>query len=68
MFEEPVRTSDFPEYLAIVGGEENMMDLGTMQSKVDEGEYRSIDDIEVSCRYTRYTVFGQEPMLTRRWT
>lgn len=30
-----------------------MMDLGTMQTKLDEGEYRTVDDIEVSGRRPR---------------
>jgi bromodomain-containing protein 7/9 len=41
---------DFPGYLEIVGGEDKMMDLGTMQLKVDSGEYRSVDEIEADLR------------------
>lgn len=38
----------FPDYLDVIGGEDNMMDMGTMQAKVDRNEYRNIDQIEVS--------------------
>lgn len=48
-FLEPVDTSEYPDYLERIGGADKMMDLGTMQSKVDEGEYRNIDELEV-CR------------------
>ena len=53
LFEEPVDLDQFPAYLGIVGGEENMMDLGTMQGKVDDGEYRSMDAVEVSVIVSR---------------
>jgi bromodomain-containing protein 7/9 len=37
----------YPDYLGIVGGEDKMMDLGTMQNKLDTGEYRGIEAFEV---------------------
>ncbi|WWC66341.1 uncharacterized protein I206_100242 [Kwoniella pini CBS 10737] len=46
LFEEPVDLEAFPDYLAVIGGEEKMMDMGTMQKKIDNGEYNSIDQIE----------------------
>lgn len=45
-----MQVEDFPGYLEIVGGEDKMMDLGTMQLKVDSGEYRSVDEIEADLR------------------
>lgn len=45
-FLDPVQVDEYPGYLEIIGGEERMMDLGTMQSKVTSGEYRSMDDLE----------------------
>lgn len=47
LFGGPVNPEDFPDYLDIVGGEDNMMDLGTMQQKVDDGDYRNMDGFEV---------------------
>jgi hypothetical protein len=38
----------YPDYLGIVGGEDKMMDLGTIQTKIDNEEYRSIDEFQVS--------------------
>jgi bromodomain-containing protein 7/9 len=38
----------YPDYLGIVGGEDKMMDLGTIQGKIDNEEYRSIDEFQVS--------------------
>ena len=38
----------YPDYLGIVGGEDKMMDLGTMQTKIDNEEYRSMDEFQVS--------------------
>jgi bromodomain-containing protein 7/9 len=38
----------YPDYLEIVGGEDKMMDLGTIQGKIDNEEYRSIDEFQVS--------------------
>ena len=43
-----VNIDDFPSYLKAVGGEDQMMDIGTMQSKIDLGEYKSMDEIEAS--------------------
>lgn len=37
----------YPDYLEIVGGEDKMMDLGTIQGKIDNEEYRSIDEFQV---------------------
>jgi len=37
----------YPDYLGIVGGEDKMMDLGTIQGKIDNEEYRSIDEFQV---------------------
>ncbi|TXT10785.1 hypothetical protein VHUM_02290 [Vanrija humicola] len=45
-FLEPVNLDDYPDYLEVVGGEDKMMDLQTMQTKVDENEYRSMDELE----------------------
>ncbi|WVR05948.1 hypothetical protein IAU60_002975 [Kwoniella sp. DSM 27419] len=50
LFEEPVDLEVFPDYLAVIGGEDKMMDMGTMQSKVDNGEYRSIEQIEADLK------------------
>ncbi|OCF41809.1 hypothetical protein I317_04415 [Kwoniella heveanensis CBS 569] len=50
LFEEPVDLEAFPEYLDAIGGEGNMMDMGTMQSKVDNGEYTSIEQIEADLK------------------
>lgn len=38
----------YPDYLEIVGGEDKMMDLGTIQGKIDNEEYRSIDEFQAS--------------------
>ena len=38
----------YPDYLCIVGGEDKMMDLGTIQGKIDNEEYRSMDEFQVS--------------------
>ena len=38
----------YPDYLGIVGGEDKMMDLGTIQGKIDNEEYRSIEEFQVS--------------------
>jgi hypothetical protein len=38
----------YPDYLGIVGGEDKMMDLGTIQGKIDNEEYRSMDEFQVS--------------------
>lgn len=48
-FLEPVETEHYPDYLDIIGGEDKMMDLGTMQQKVDDGEYSGMDELEVGC-------------------
>ncbi|WOO82469.1 Bromodomain-containing protein 9 [Vanrija pseudolonga] len=45
-FLEPVNLEDYPDYLEVVGGADKMMDLQTMQTKVDENEYRSMDELE----------------------
>ncbi|WVF70522.1 hypothetical protein IAT40_005312 [Kwoniella sp. CBS 6097] len=50
LFEEPVDLEAFPDYLGVIGGEANMMDMGTMQSKVDNGEYTSIEQIEADLK------------------
>ncbi|WWD17817.1 hypothetical protein CI109_102260 [Kwoniella shandongensis] len=50
LFEEPVDLDAFPDYLSVIGGEDKMMDMGTMQSKIDTGEYRNIDQIEADLR------------------
>jgi hypothetical protein len=42
-----VREEDYPGYFAAIGGQDKAMDLGTMESKVDDGMYRSLDDFEV---------------------
>lgn len=50
LFEEPVDLEAFPDYLDVIGGEDNMMDMGTMQAKVDRNEYRNIEQIEADLR------------------
>ncbi|KAK8865985.1 hypothetical protein IAR55_001135 [Kwoniella newhampshirensis] len=50
LFEEPVDLDAFPDYLNIIGGEDKMMDMGTMQSKIDNGEYQNLDQIEADLR------------------
>jgi hypothetical protein len=42
-----VDLESYPDYLGIVGGEDKMMDLGTMQNKIDNEEYRSIEEFQV---------------------
>lgn len=37
----------YPDYLKTVGGEDKMMDLGTMQNKVDNEEYPSFAEFQV---------------------
>lgn len=37
----------YPDYLKTVGGEDKMMDLGTMQNKVDNEEYPSFVEFQV---------------------
>lgn len=49
----------FPDYLDVVGGEDNMMDMGTMQAKVDRDEYRNIDQIEVSTTMYCYQLLNE---------
>lgn len=39
----------YPDYLGIVGGEDKLMDLGTIQGKIDNEEYRSMDEFQVCC-------------------
>ncbi|ORY32317.1 hypothetical protein BCR39DRAFT_464762 [Naematelia encephala] len=46
LFDEPVNPDNFPGYLEAVGGEDKMMDLGTMQSKIDDGLYKTIDELQ----------------------
>ncbi|WWC58650.1 uncharacterized protein I303_101194 [Kwoniella dejecticola CBS 10117] len=46
LFEEPVDLDAFPDYLDVIGGEDKMMDMGTMQKKLDNGEYSSIEEVE----------------------
>lgn len=41
-----VNLEDFPDYLGIVGGEDKMMDLGTMQSKIDNDDYDNFDQFK----------------------
>ncbi|WVQ82550.1 hypothetical protein IAT38_004679 [Cryptococcus sp. DSM 104549] len=50
LFEDPVDLEAFPDYLDIIGGEDNMMDMGTMQNKVESGEYQNVDQIEADLR------------------
>ncbi|WVW82381.1 hypothetical protein I302_104388 [Kwoniella bestiolae CBS 10118] len=46
LFEDPVDLEAFPDYLDVIGGEDKMMDMGTMQRKVDSGEYTSVGQME----------------------
>ena len=39
---------EYPNYFEVIGGEEEAMDLGTMEGKVDRGEYRDMAEFEVS--------------------
>ncbi|TYJ52835.1 hypothetical protein B9479_006558 [Cryptococcus floricola] len=50
LFEEPVDTQAYPDYLERIGGEDKAMDMGTMQAKVDNNEYRSLDQVEADLR------------------
>lgn len=52
-FLEPVDTEHYPDYLDIIGGADKMMDLGTMQQKVDDGSYRDMDELEVGSTQDR---------------
>jgi hypothetical protein len=45
-----VHVDDLPNYLEMIGGEDKMMDLATMQTKVDTGEYKSVDQLETDLR------------------
>lgn len=40
---------EYPGYFETIGGPDKAMDLGTMQRKIDEGEYNGIEELEVSC-------------------
>ncbi|ORX35995.1 hypothetical protein BD324DRAFT_656992 [Kockovaella imperatae] len=42
-FFEPVEVESLPDYLETIGGEDKMMDLGTMQSKADNGDYTDFE-------------------------
>ncbi|KAK4689729.1 hypothetical protein P7C73_g378, partial [Tremellales sp. Uapishka_1] len=50
LFQQPVELDDYPDYLDIIGGEDNMMDLGTMQTKLDDGRYRSMEELEADLK------------------
>ncbi|WRT64215.1 uncharacterized protein IL334_001144 [Kwoniella shivajii] len=50
LFEEPVDLEAFPDYLNVIGGEDKMMDMGTMQNKVNNGEYTTLDQVEHDLR------------------
>lgn len=54
-----MQVSEYPGYLEIIGGEDRLMDLGTMQVKVTSGEYRSMDDMEVSPGKDKLTNAGR---------
>ncbi|GMK58290.1 hypothetical protein CspeluHIS016_0503220 [Cutaneotrichosporon spelunceum] len=49
-FLEPVDADDYPGYMETIGGPDNAMDLGTMQKKIDYGEYNNIDELEADAR------------------
>jgi hypothetical protein len=48
LFFDPVDLKEYPDYLQVIGGEDRAMDLGTMESKAEGGEYRRMEDFEVS--------------------
>ncbi|KAL7424741.1 hypothetical protein Q5752_000425 [Cryptotrichosporon argae] len=50
LFLEPVDTDEYPDYLDRIGGMDKMMDLGTMQHKVDDREYRDFDALEADLK------------------
>ncbi|WVN85477.1 uncharacterized protein L203_100623 [Cryptococcus depauperatus CBS 7841] len=50
LFEDPVDLEAFPNYLEVIGGEDKMMDISTMQAKFDHNEYSSVDHIENDLR------------------
>ncbi|BEJ16751.1 hypothetical protein CspHIS471_0601520 [Cutaneotrichosporon sp. HIS471] len=49
-FLEPVDADEYPGYIDTIGGPDNAMDLGTMQKKIDDGEYNSIGELEADAR------------------
>ena len=59
LMETEVNLDDLPDYLDIVGGEDKMMDMGTMQSKFENGKYRNLDQLEV-----RRSIFPQAAYCT----
>jgi len=48
LFFDPVSLEEYPNYFEVIGGEDEAMDLGTMEGKVDRGEYRDMAEFEVS--------------------
>ncbi|RXK42486.1 hypothetical protein M231_00040 [Tremella mesenterica] len=50
LFSLPVNLDIYTDYLDIVGGEDQIMDLGTMQMKVDEGEYTTMESFEADLK------------------
>ncbi len=50
LFLDPVSEEDYPGYWQAIGGQDKAMDLGTMERKVDDREYKSLEDFEVSIR------------------
>jgi hypothetical protein len=48
LFFDPVSLEEYPNYFEVIGGEDQAMDLGTMEGKVDRGEYRDMAEFEVS--------------------
>ncbi|CAK9779488.1 hypothetical protein CC85DRAFT_287345 [Cutaneotrichosporon oleaginosum] len=49
-FLEPVDVDEYPGYIETIGGPDNAMDLGTMQRKIDSGEYHGIEELEADAR------------------
>lgn len=50
LFSRPVSTEEYPDYFTVIGGPQNAMDIGTMREKLENGEYRTLDDIEEDMR------------------
>lgn len=48
MFLDPVDLNEYPGYINAIGGPQNAMDLATMSRKVDDRQYKNIDDFHVS--------------------
>lgn len=50
LFGKPVDTNEYKDYLQVIGGPDNAMDLSTMAQKLEDGEYRSMNHLEADLR------------------